>query len=72
MQFNEGLLSNLQIMKTIIFKSDKKAKVYEIHSSKNQGIYKVGELIRTVKTDNINELLNDEQYQVEATEIKVD
>lgn len=58
-------------MKTIIFKSEKKAKVYEIRSAKNQGIYKAGELIRTVKTDNINELLNDGQYEVTATEIKV-
>ncbi|MCB9032239.1 MAG: hypothetical protein H6553_00220 [Chitinophagales bacterium] len=58
-------------MKTIIFKSEKKAKVYEIRSAKNQGIYKAGELIRTVKTDNINELLNDGQYEVTAAEIKV-
>lgn len=58
-------------METIIFKSEKKAKVYEIRSAKNQGIYKAGELIRTVKTDNINELLNDGQYEVTATEIKV-
>ncbi|MCB0451051.1 MAG: hypothetical protein KDC97_13120 [Confluentibacter sp.] len=58
-------------MKTIIFKSEKKAKVYEIRSTKNQGIYKAGELIRTVKTDNINELLNDGQYEVTAAEIKV-
>lgn len=62
---------NSNKMKTIIFKSEKKAKVYEIRSAKNQGIYKAGELIRTVKTDNINELLNDGQYQVTATEIKV-
>ena len=58
-------------MKTIIFKSEKKAKVYEIRSAKNQEIYKAGELIRTVKTDNINELLNDGQYEVTAAEIKV-
>lgn len=61
-----------RIMTTIIFKSEKKAKVYEIRSAKNQGIYKTGELMRTVKTDNINELLNDGQYEVRATEIKVD
>ena len=57
-------------MKTIIFKSEKKAKVYEIRSAKNQGIYKAGELMRTVKTDNISELVNGGQYQVTATEIK--
>jgi hypothetical protein len=62
---------NSNKMKKVIFKSEKKAKVYEIRSAKNQGIYKAGELIRTVKTDNINELLNDGQYQVTATEIKV-
>jgi hypothetical protein len=58
-------------MTTIIFKSEKKARVYEIRSIKNQGIYKTGELIRTVKTDNINELINGQQYEVAATEIKV-
>ena len=58
-------------MKTIIFKSEKKAKVYEIRSAKNQGIYKAGELMRTVKTDDINELLNVGQYQVTANEIQV-
>jgi len=62
---------NSNKMKKVIFKSEKKAKGYEIRSAKNQGIYKAGELIRTVKTDNINELLNDGQYQVTATEIKV-
>ena len=50
-------------MKTIIFKSEKKAKVYEVRSSKNQGCYKENELIRIVKTDNINELINNGQYQ---------
>lgn len=58
-------------MTTIIFKSEKNAKVYEIRSAKNQGIYKAGELIRTVKTDNINEITNGLQYEVTATEIKV-
>lgn len=58
-------------MTTIILKSEKNAKVYEIRSAKNQGIYKAGELIRTVKTDNINEITNGLQYEVTATEIKV-
>lgn len=57
-------------MKTIIFKNEKKAKVYEIRSTKAQGVYAAGELIRVVKTDKINTLLNDGQYQVTATEIK--
>jgi hypothetical protein len=59
-------------MKTIIFKSEKNAKVYEIRSSKAQGVYAAGELIRVVKTDQINELTDGEQYEVTATEIKVD
>jgi hypothetical protein len=58
-------------MKTIIFKSEKNAKVYEIRSIKEQGVYAAGELIRVVKTDNINNLTNDQQYEVTATEIKV-
>ena len=57
-------------MKTIIFKSEKNAKVYEIRSAKDQGVYKSGELVRTVKTDNINELNQDGQYQFTATEVK--
>ncbi len=57
-------------MKTIIFKNEKNAKVYEIRSAKAQGVYADGELIRIVKTDNINELTNDEQYEVTATQIK--
>lgn len=58
-------------MTTTIFKSEKKAKVYEIRSTKNQGTYAAGELIRTVKTDDINEIENDQYYQVTATEIEV-
>ena len=57
-------------MKSIIFKSEKNAKVYEIRSAKDQGVYKAGELIRTVKTDNINELNRDAQYQYTATEVR--
>ena len=58
-------------MKTIIFKNEKKSRVYEIRSTKNQGCYKENELIRKVKTDNINELINGEQYEVKAIEIKI-
>lgn len=57
-------------MTTTIFKNENKAKVYEIRSAKNQGIYKAGELIRTVKTDNIEKLNENGQYQVTATEVK--
>lgn len=57
-------------MTTTIFKSEKKAKIYEIRSSKNQGIYSENELIRIVKTDNINEIINGLQYEVKSTEIK--
>lgn len=56
-------------MQTIIFKNEKKAKVYEILSAKEQGIYKAGELIRKVKTDNIEKLNENGQYQVIAKEI---
>ena len=62
-------------MKTIIFKSEKKAKVYEIRSAKAQGVYAAGELIRVVKTDDINQLIecneNNQFYNFTATEIKV-
>lgn len=57
-------------MTTTIFKNEKKAKVYKIRSAKDQGIYKAGELIRTVKTDNIEKLNENGQYQVTATEVK--
>ena len=57
-------------MTTTIFKSEKNAKVYEIRSTKSQGVYAAGELIRVVKTDKINELINEQQYEVKATEIK--
>jgi hypothetical protein len=59
-------------MKAIIFKSEKNAKVYEIRATKTDGIYKAGELIRTIKTDDIEEATTGQQYQVTATEIKVD
>lgn len=57
-------------MTTIIFKSEKKAKVYEVRSAKNQGCYKANELMRVVKTDKIEELINDGQYQEIAIEVK--
>ena len=57
-------------MKTIIFKSEKNAKVYQVISAKAQGVYAQGEIIRTVKTDNIEKLNNDGQYQVITKEIK--
>lgn len=57
-------------MKTIIFKSEKNAKVYEVRSAKNQGCYKENELMRIVKTDKIENLLNDGQYQEIAIEVK--
>jgi hypothetical protein len=57
-------------MTQVIFKSEKNAKVYEIRSAKNQGCFKTGELMRKVKTDNIEKLNQDGQYQVIATEVK--
>lgn len=61
-------IQNEEIMTTIIFKNESKAKVYEIISAKNQGCYKEGELIRRVKTDDISKLNQDGQYQVIAKE----
>jgi hypothetical protein len=58
-------------MTTVIFKSEKNAKVYEIRSAKAQGVYTAGELIRVVKTDKIEKLIENGQYEVTATEIKV-
>jgi hypothetical protein len=57
-------------MKAIIFKSEKNAKVYEIRSAIKQHIYLENELIRMVKTDNIDKLLEDEQLTVITKEIK--
>lgn len=57
-------------MQTIIFKSEKKAKVYEIRSAKAQGVYIAGELMRIVKTDAIEKLDEDGQYQTFAKEVK--
>ena len=57
-------------MKTIIFKSEKNAKIYQVISAKAQGVYAQGEIMRTVKTDNIEKLNNDGQYQVSIKEVK--
>ena len=57
-------------MTTVIFKNESTAKVYEIRSAKAQGVYADGELIRIVKTDNIEKLNQDGQYQVTAKEVK--
>lgn len=52
-----------QIMKSIIFKSEKKAVVYEIFSAKDQGCYRKNELLRVVRTDDIDRLLSDAKYE---------
>lgn len=57
-------------MKTIIFKSEKNAKVYQIISAKKQGVYSQGELMRIVKTDNIEKLNEDSKYSIIAKEVK--
>ena len=57
-------------MKTTIFKSEKNAKVYEVRSAKNQGCYKENEFMRMVKTDKIENLINDGQYKEIAIEVK--
>lgn len=57
-------------MKTIIFKSEKNAKIFQIISTKNQGVYSHNEIIRIVKTDNIEKILEDSKYSVMAKEVK--
>jgi hypothetical protein len=63
-------------MKTIIFKSEKKAKAYEIRSAKNQGSYAKGELIMRIKTDKIDEFTtpteSNQFREVTATELAID
>jgi hypothetical protein len=56
-------------MRTVIFKSEKNAKVYELRSAKDQGCYKSNELIGRVKTDNIEKLNQDAQYSIIAKEV---
>jgi len=69
-----ALLKKNNKMTTTIFKSEKKAKVYEIRSAKAQGIYSANELVRVVKTDDINQLIecneSNQFYNFTATEIK--
>jgi len=58
-------------MTTIIFKSESKAKVYEVRAAIAFHIYAAGELIKTVKTDCIQEL--NENYaanEITVTEVK--
>jgi hypothetical protein len=58
-------------MTTIIFKNEKKAKVYEVRAAKPFHIYSAGELIKRVKTDKIENL--NENYatdEITVTEIK--
>jgi hypothetical protein len=46
-------------MTTIIFKSETNAKIYSIQAKKTEGIYKAGEEILKVKTDNIEFYMKD-------------
>lgn len=56
-------------MKTIIFKSEKKAKIYKEIVLTSEGIYSKGEVIRIVKTDKIENLTNG-MYQTTFEEVK--
>ncbi len=56
-------------MKTIIFKSEKKAKIYKEVSNINQGVYKENEVLRTVKTDDTEQLQN-KYYKTSFEEVK--
>lgn len=57
-------------MNTIIFKNAKKAKVYQVFAKQAFHIYSKGELIKTVKTDNISKLNSAfEESQIEVKEI---
>ena len=53
-------------MKTVIFKSEKKAKTYRIVSTRDQGVYKKDEVVRVVKTDDINKLMSGSMYDTRA------
>lgn len=44
-------------MITVIFKSEKKAKMYVIKAKNTEGIYEKGEVICTLKTDDICEYM---------------
>lgn len=56
-------------MKTIIFKSEKNVKIYKEIALISDGIYNKGEVIRTVKTDKIENLTNG-MYQTTFEEVK--
>lgn len=49
-------------MKSVIFKSEKKAKNYEVRCSKVYNTYVVGELIRRVRTDSIWRAITESEY----------
>lgn len=46
-------IKQIELMITVIFKSEKKAKIYAILSKNNEAVYEKGELIAKVKTDDI-------------------
>jgi len=61
--------TKLNNMKTIIFKSEKNAKIYKEIALTSDGVYNKGEVIRTVKTDKIENLTNG-MYQTTFEEVK--
>lgn len=63
MEINRNTINPL----TIIFKSEKKAKVYAIRAAKAHGVYGKNELMRYVKTDIVEKCINDveNEYAVE-------
>jgi hypothetical protein len=56
-------------MKKVIFKSEKKAKTYKVLSTKVQGCYNENEVLFSITTDDINQVLYSQQYEVKAIEI---
>jgi hypothetical protein len=62
-------ITKLNNMKTIIFKSEKNAKTYKEIALTSNGVYAKGEVIRTVKTDKIENLTNG-MYQTTFEEVK--
>ena len=56
-------------MKTIIFKNEKKAKIYKEICLETDGCYLKGQIIRMVKTDKIENLTN-EYYKTTFEEVK--
>jgi len=63
-------LPNNETMQTIIFKSENKAKIYELRAAKTEGVYKQGELIYKVKTDDVSKLIYSGGYERTAHEVK--